>query len=164
LSGGRVFLEAAEEGDLAALLELERRSFSQPWSAASFRGEMRDPGRGRVLLLRELPEGGEGSVDLLAYCAFQVVIDELHILDLAVRPERRRGGWARRLLARVLDLGARRGARLALLEVRRSNGPALALYRAAGFEVSGTRRDYYAQPREDALLLRLEPIDPPAPA
>jgi ribosomal-protein-alanine N-acetyltransferase len=165
LSGGRVFLEAATEADLAALLELERRSFSQPWSANSFRGEMADPARGRVVLLREVtgsddPRGGAP----LAYCAFQVVVDELHILDLAVRPERRRLGWGRRLLALVLELGARRGARLALLEVRRSNWGAAAHYRGAGFEVSGTRRDYYAQPREDALLLRLDRLDPLSPA
>lgn len=160
MSGGRVFLEAAGEGDLSALVELERRSFSQPWSAGSFRSEIQDPQRGRVVLLRELPAHDDPRGGLLAYCAFQVVIDELHILDLAVRPERRRQGWGRRLLARVLELGARRGARLALLEVRRSNWPAVALYRSAGFEVSGTRRDYYAQPREDALLLRLGQVDP----
>jgi len=158
LSHGRVFLSAAGESDLAAVLELERRSFSQPWSAESFRGEMRDPERGRVVLLREAPASPSRGAAVLAYCAFQVVVDELHILDLAVRPERRREGWGRRLLAQVLDLGARRGARLALLEVRRSNWAALALYRAAGFEVAGTRRDYYAQPREDALLLRLETL------
>lgn len=152
---GRVFLDAAVESDVAALVELERRSFSQPWSANSFRGEMRDPERGRVVLLREGAASGPLGGEVIAYCAFQVVVDELHILDLAVRPERRRQGWGRRLLARVLDLGERRGAHVALLEVRRSNWAALALYRDAGFEVGGTRRDYYTQPREDALLLRL---------
>ena len=151
------FLEAAREEDIAGLVELERRSFSQPWTAGSFRSEMRDPERGRVVVLRE-----RGSPDgLLAYCAFQVVIDELHILDLAVRPERRRQGWGRRLLAQVLGLGARRGARMALLEVRRSNWPAVGLYREAGFEFTGTRKDYYSHPREDALLLRLDALPQP---
>jgi ribosomal-protein-alanine N-acetyltransferase len=159
LSGGRVFLEAAGENDLADLVVLERLSFSQPWSATSFRNEMRDPGRGRVVVLREPSARDDPGSGLLAYCAFQVVLDELHILDLAVRPERRRQGWGRRLLARVLELGARRGARLALLEVRRSNWAALALYRSGGFEVSATRRDYYAHPREDALLLRHDRLD-----
>jgi ribosomal-protein-alanine N-acetyltransferase len=160
LNGGRAFLEAAAEEDLAALVALERRSFSQPWSVSSFRSEMQDPARGRVVILREPHTSDDAARGLLAYCVFQVVLDELHILDLAVRPERRRQGWGRRLLARVLELGERRGARVALLEVRRSNWVAVALYRSAGFEPSGARRDYYAHPREDALLLRRDRLGP----
>jgi ribosomal-protein-alanine N-acetyltransferase len=153
LSG--VYLEAAGEEDLAALVAIERRSFSQPWSVGSFRAELRAPQRGRVVVLRERPAGPDAERGLLAYCAFQVVVDELHILDLAVRPERRRQGLGRRLLRRVLELGAHRGARVALLEVRGSNRAALELYRAAGFEQGGVRRGYYSNPAEDALLLSL---------
>jgi ribosomal-protein-alanine N-acetyltransferase len=153
-----VFLEAAGEEDLPALVALERRSFSHPWSAGSFRTEMRDPERGRIVVLREPPEP-EVERGLLAYCAFQVTLDELHILDLAVRPERRRQGLGGRLLRRVLELGARRGARIALLEVRRSNWAAVELYRAAGFELAGVRRSYYSNPPEDALLLRRERLE-----
>jgi len=159
LSGGRVFLEAAGEEDLLALMAIERLSFSQPWSIGSFRSEMRDPLRGRVVVLREPPAGAEAEHGLLAYCAFQVVLDELHILDLAVRPERRRQGLGRRLLRRVLELGARRRARVALLEVRSSNGAAVELYRSVGFELGGVRRSYYSNPPEDALLLRRERLD-----
>lgn len=147
-------LEAATDDDLPVLVDLERASFSQPWSLASFRSEMQQPGRGRVVVLREPPEPRGPERGLVAYCVFQVVLDELHVLDVAVRPERRRQGIARRLLARVLELGAGRGAQVALLEVRRSNWPAVGLYRSLAFELCGTRRDYYASPREDALLLR----------
>lgn len=163
-----MFLEAAGEEDLATLVALERLSFSQPWSAGSFRSEMHDPVRGRVVVLREPPAGAEAehglagaeaARGLLAYCAFQVVLDELHILDLAVRPERRRQGLGRLLLRRVLELGARRGARVALLEVRSSNWAAVELYRSVGFELGGVRRSYYSNPPEDALLLRRERLD-----
>jgi ribosomal-protein-alanine N-acetyltransferase len=158
LSLGRVYLEAAGEGDLAALVALERRSFSQPWSVGSFRAELRDPARGRIVVLREPPAAPDGGPRLLAFCSFQVVVDELHILDLAVLPERRRQGLGRRLLSRVLELGARRGARVALLEVRSSNEAALELYRSAGFAVAGVRRGYYSNPAEDALLLRRDEV------
>jgi len=154
-----VFLEAAVEEDLAALVALERQSFSQPWSVGSFRAELRDPARGRIVVLREPAAGPERERGLLAFCAFQVVLDELHILDLAVRPERRRQGLGGTLLRRVLELGARRGARVALLEVRSGNLAAVELYRSASFEPAGTRRGYYSNPPEDALLLRREGLD-----
>jgi ribosomal-protein-alanine N-acetyltransferase len=157
VSGGRVFLEAAGEEDLPALVALERRSFSHPWSAGSFRTEMRDPERGRIVVLREL--AAEGQCRLLAFCAYQLVLDELHILDLAVLPERRRQGLGGRLLRRVLELGARRGARKALLEVRRSNWGAVELYRTVGFQLAGVRRSYYSNPPEDALLLQRELLE-----
>jgi ribosomal-protein-alanine N-acetyltransferase len=153
-----VFLEAAGEEDLAALVELERRSFSQPWSVGSFRAELRDPARGRIVVLREPHADPDGRRGLLAFCSFQVVVDELHILDFAVLPERRREGLGRSLLRCVLELGARRGARVALLEVRSGNLAALRLYRAAGFEVAGVRRGYYSNPPEDALLLRRDEL------
>lgn len=153
-------LEAAVEEDLPELVGLERACFSQPWSLASFRSEMQDAGPGRVVVLREPHGPRDAGRGLLAYCVFQVVLpDELQVLDLAVRPERRRQGVGRRLLARVLELGASRGARIALLEVRRGNWPAAELYRSAGFELYDTRRDYYSNPREDALLLRREGIE-----
>ena len=69
------------------------------------------------------------------------------------------------MLRLAVGLGARRGAQTVFLEVRESNSPALGLYQGAGFEVTGMRPDYYAQPREDALLLRRRvlpdgPFDP----
>ena len=158
-----MYLEAAGEDDLAALVALERRSFSQPWSVGSFRAELRDPARGRIVVMRERTAGPEPEHGLLAFCAFQVVVDELHILDLAVRPERRRQGLGRMLLRRVLELGARRGARLALLEVRSGNQAAVELYRSAGFEPAGMRRGYYSNPPEDALLLRREGLEQTLP-
>jgi ribosomal-protein-alanine N-acetyltransferase len=92
--------------------------------------------------------------DIVAYCIAQVVVDELHVHNLLVAPRARGRGLGKRLLALVLDIAARRGARLALLEVRQGNWAALHLYRSLGFTPVGLRRDYYEHPREDALVLR----------
>jgi ribosomal-protein-alanine N-acetyltransferase len=143
-------LEAAEDDDLDAILQIERRSFTHPWTLRGFKAAMADPARGRLVVLRR--HGAEPGI--VAYAAYEVTLDELHLHTLAVSPTARRLGLGRRLLEAVLDLGIRRGAVSALLEVRQSNWPALALYRSSGFETLYVRRDYYEHPREDALVLR----------
>jgi ribosomal-protein-alanine N-acetyltransferase len=83
------------------------------------------------------------------------VADETHVIDLVVAPANRRRGHARALLRTLLNAARSRGSKVALLEVRRSNGAALTLYASLGFEECGERRAYYPD-GEDALLLRLE--------
>lgn len=147
-------LEAAGIKDLPALLAIEQQSFTHPWTLCNFEEAMRHPERGRVLVLRAPFEPGNAGRGILAYCAFQVVLDEVYLHDLAVHPAHRGRGLGGRLMRLTLDLAVRRGARTALLEVRPSNGAALRLYRSLGFESIGMRRDYYTDPREDALVLR----------
>ncbi len=95
----------------------------------------------------------DASGVLVAYCACWMVFDELHINSLAVDVARRREGLARRLLIHVLGEAADAGATAATLEVRRSNAAARGLYEGLGFSVEGIRRDYYQDPREDAIIL-----------
>ena len=98
---------------------------------------------------------------VIAYCACWVVFDELHINSFAVDPAWRRRGVARALLRRVLEESAAAGVRSATLEVRRSNEAARRLYEGSGFKIEGTRRDYYQEPREDALILWNRVLAPP---
>lgn len=148
-----MYLDAATAEDVAALLALERESFTHPWTEGNFREALANVGRVSTLVLREVtPTGGRPAL-VAAYCVFQLVADELHILDLAVGPEQRRRGLARWLLSYCLDHARRRGAGRAFLEVRRSNEPARGLYTSFGFRVVGERPDYYGDPREDALVL-----------
>lgn len=149
---GSLFLEAAHEEDLGALLDLQRECLTHPWTEHHFRAAMVDPGS-RVLVLREPWPGGDSCRGILGYCVFQVVTDELHIHDLAVRPARSGRGLGRRLLALTLEIAVRRGARSAFLEVRQSNQRAQRLYDSMGFRAMGVRRGYYAQPAEDAWVL-----------
>ena len=144
-------MDAASPEDLPALVGLERECFSHPWTLQNLREAMADPSRGAILVLRAADPHAEPTV--VGYCAYQVILDELHIHNLAVLPAERGRGYARRLLSACLAEGSRQGADRALLEVRSGNRAALALYRSCGFATVGVRRGYYTQPVDDALLL-----------
>jgi ribosomal-protein-alanine N-acetyltransferase len=87
------------------------------------------------------------------FCSFWLVFDELHINNLAIHPAYRRQGIGTALLKHAMHTAALLGARRATLEVRRSNEEARRIYERLGFETAGIRRNYYAQPTEDALIL-----------
>jgi len=149
-------LEAAVAEDVPALVALEQRSFSHPWSENNFREAVANRTRVSTLVLRHPFAPGATDRGVVAYCVYQVVVDELHILDLVVAPEQRRQGLARWLLGFAFDRAGRQGAERAFLEVRPSNAAALELYLSLGFRVMGERREYYREPAEDALLLGKE--------
>ena len=83
------------------------------------------------------------------------VADELHLLELASHPEQRRKGFGRALLAALIAHARQARKRLLLLEVRRSNLAAIALYESSGFQKTGVRRGYYSDTGEDAVEMRI---------
>jgi ribosomal-protein-alanine N-acetyltransferase len=135
------------------VLAIEHASFTNPWSREMYVAELNNRGVSFFFLARTAAHG------VVGFCSFWRVLDELHINNLAVLPERRREGVAAALLERVLAEGARLGAKRATLEVRRSNEVARHLYERFGFAVAGVRRNYYSQPVEDALVLWREQLD-----
>lgn len=141
-----VALRRGDPADAAALAGLEQEASLHPWSVEQLEAELVRPAPDEVLVL-EAPSG------FVAYCATRVVLDELHVMNLAVRPPARRRGLARFLLASALRRGGRAGARRALLEVRAGNDAAHALYAQSGFVLLARRPRYYSQPLEDALVL-----------
>lgn len=149
-----LFVDVASAADLPALLELENRSYSHPWTRRNFEGELAAGQRSVFVVLRAASWASAPDRGLRGYCVFQVVAGEMHIMNLTVAPEGRGQGLGRFLLRLAKDLAARRGAREAFLEVRESNLAARALYRSAGFSEVGRRPGYYTRPQEDALLLR----------
>lgn len=84
--------------------------------------------------------------------------DEVHLVDVVTHPEARRRGVGRALLGALFAHAARARASMIVLEVRKSNAPALGLYRSAGFHVVGVRARYYRD-GEDAVLMRAD-LDP----
>jgi ribosomal-protein-alanine N-acetyltransferase len=137
--------------DAAALAELDAIGSPHPWSQGQFAKTLVSE-RERVLVARS---ARREDARVVGFCVFLAVADELHIHDVAVHPAWRRRGLGRRLLETVLRLGIRGGATQAFLEVRASNTAALGLYGALGFTDIDTRRDYYENPREDAVVMTL---------
>jgi [ribosomal protein S18]-alanine N-acetyltransferase len=111
-------------------------------------------GFARIWLARPAP--GAAPV---AFAVGWDVADELHVIHVATHPSWRRRGAARKVMAALLDHAAERRARLVLLEVRRSNRPALELYQSLGFSAIRLRAGYYAEGGEDAveMMLALDP-------
>jgi len=99
------------------------------------------------------------STQLLGYICYWVVFDELRLMNLAVRPNRRRQGIGSHLVLHAVQEGLARGTTWTLLEVRASNQAAQKLYHALGFRQYGRRRSYYTNPDEDAILMELQLTD-----
>lgn len=137
--------------DLPAVMQLDALALPKPWSEAIWRGELESPS-GFYLVIDE----GDGG-PISGQIGVRRVLDELHVTTIAVHPARRRRGYGRALLGAPLT--AFPDVRAVHLEVRPSNGPALALYDSLGFVVTGHRRRYYGD--EDALLMTLYPEGPP---
>ena len=127
------------------LMEIEQRSFANPWSEAEFCYLLAD----RAALCLGLLHRGE----LIGYALGYFADRNFHLANLAVEPARRNRGWAGQLLGRILRLAAAQGASCCVLEVRSANRAAQVLYRKAGFRVVGRRPAYYRAPPDDAVLM-----------
>jgi [ribosomal protein S18]-alanine N-acetyltransferase len=138
-------------GDLDAVIEVEALSFTNPWTREMYLREMDHQRVSYIHAIRA--RGGVHDGIVAGFCSFWLIFDELHINNLAVRPEFRRLGMGTALLEHAMQAGASLGARHATLEVRRSNEAARRIYERLGFEEGGIRRNYYTSPREDALIL-----------
>lgn len=133
---------------------IEALSFSDPWSAESFRQMMALP-VAHALTVWE--EENTPKQTLVGYLLWLSVAPEAEIANIAVLPTARRQGIGRSLLEEGIVRMREDGCNRIFLEVRESNLPAQALYRRLGFEEIGRRKKYYQNPREDALLLAILP-------
>ena len=133
--------------EVDAVLEIEEASFTNPWTRQMYLAELDRPEVSYCYLARA------ADAVLVGFCSLWLVVDEIHINNIAVAPAHRRTGVATTLLAHAMGEGARLGAVRATLEVRRSNDAARLLYERFGFSVTGVRRAYYSKPVEDALVL-----------
>jgi ribosomal-protein-alanine N-acetyltransferase len=134
------------ESDLSEIVALEAATFSNPWTRQMYLRELQNPDVSFLYVLRI-------DTQIAGFCSFWLVLDEIHINNLAIRHEYQGQGLGTALLQYVLQAGGSRGADRATLEVRRSNTPARRLYERLGFEVAATRPNYYVNPPEDALIL-----------
>ncbi|MBK7396289.1 MAG: GNAT family N-acetyltransferase [Myxococcales bacterium] len=156
------FIDPMTEDDVAAVVAIDGATVgSSGWDEAQVRGEL-TRSWARLWVVRE--EQAELHASVRAFLCAWLVADELHILNVATDTTHRRRGHAGRLLTHALRFAAEQGVRMLLLEVRRSNAPAIGLYRAFGFTAMGIRARYYGD-GEDAveMVLRLDELGQPLP-
>jgi len=136
--------------ELEPILAIEQCSFRWPWGRLSFEGELSCQNSCNYIVKSSANGTGE---QVVAYAFFRLAADELHLLKIAVSPSWRGHSIATRLLEQCFAISAKQGATSVYLEVRPSNTPAIELYLKLGFEVIGRRHKYYAETKEDALLM-----------
>lgn len=140
-------IRSAVPADAGGFVAIERRSFSDPWSEASFREALTSPWTFGL--------AAQGSRGVAGYLIAREAAGTGEILNLAVAHEFRRRGLGGALLRAGLGAFRRRNVTEVFLEVRESNHSARALYASHGFRPVGQRAAYYRNPKEDALVLRL---------
>jgi ribosomal-protein-alanine N-acetyltransferase len=149
-------IAAASVADLDAVDEISRGSFRAPWPRRMFEEELTRAHARLDLARRDAAVAG--------YLNYWLVADEVHLLAIATHPDVRRGGIGRALMRHLVDGARASRARLVTLEVRARNEAARELYRRFGFVEVATRRGYYGDDDEDALVMTLEPTAAGAPA
>ncbi len=142
-----VTVRRMEGPDLTRVMEIERVSYTMPWTESTFRGLLR---RADADLLVAQTEAGE----LAGYAVAWAVLDQGELGNIAVAPEWRHRGIAHRLLDAMIRRERERSVKELFLEVRVSNSNARQLYLSYGFRDVGRRRNYYLEPVEDALVMR----------
>jgi ribosomal-protein-alanine N-acetyltransferase len=138
----------ARQGDLQAVFRIAESSFPIPWPLEELRKELSRP----FSVLRVLRPAAGTSI--VAFSNYWRIDSELQIMNVAVAPGQRGRGYGNALLEDLIGMGRRNGAQAIVLEVRRSNAPAIGLYERHGFQGIGVRPRYYSDNGEDALVMR----------
>ncbi len=131
--------------DLDEVISIEKGSFSTPWSRNMFLEEMEN--RNSRLIVFKI----EGVI--VGYVCFWAVLDEAHLLNIAVQPTKRHQGFGQLMIAEIEALCIKEGLRRVILEVARKNVAARSLYRKCGFHSIGFRKNYYGVTKDDALIM-----------
>jgi ribosomal-protein-alanine N-acetyltransferase len=179
LTIARFQIRSMTEADIAQVVEIERASFPTTWPRTAYRRELsnriarylvaidrahepvpRPRERRRTLagLFRRAEEQPPTSEYIIGYVGAWLMVDEAHIVAIAVREAYRRRGLGELLLSEAIDQALDNGQEIVTLEVRRSNTGAQALYEKYHFLKVGVRRRYYSDNGEDAVIMSTPPI------
>lgn len=132
--------------DIDRVFEIESQSFKTPWSKESFYTEVKENTLATYLVL---------TLDevVIGFGGMWLIMDEIHITNVAVAPEHRGQGYSKTLINDMIKYAKEKGFQHMTLEVRVSNSVAIALYEKFGFESVGVRPKYYVDTGEDALVM-----------
>lgn len=140
-----MYCRLMKEDDIDRVYEIERDSFSDPWSKNSFKQEMKNNIARYIVCV-------DGD-SIVGYIGSWFIIDEAHINNVAISPEFRKKGYGDFLIQSFLDFCRENLIVSVTLEVRKSNFIAQNLYKKHGFLPAGIRKEYYSDNREDAVIM-----------
>jgi [ribosomal protein S18]-alanine N-acetyltransferase len=149
----RVSIERMTEHDLVEVCAIEEVSELSAWGWEAYHNELQSRIDTIMLVARPDPVPHENQV--AGFIVARLYAEELHVNNVAVRPEFRGQGIGSALLQMTLEQAQERGAKMAQLEVRAGNAEAQKLYQKCGFTIVGRRKNYYREPTENALLMNL---------
>jgi len=134
------------EADLPVVIEMEMDLFTDPWPLSIFQEDL--VSGYSYLFVAQMDN------IIVAYAILWIGVEEGHLTNIAVDRKYQRKSIAKRLLSHILSFAADMGLTQVILEVRRSNTPAISLYESFGFVHLGVRKNYYCRPAEDCLVLK----------
>ena len=144
-------LKMMQPNDMAEVMTVERAAYSAGWPTTAFERELTHNPMARYVVLR-------ASGNIAGFAGLWLMVDEAHVVTVAVLPEARRRHYGAALVHALLNVAIDAGMAEATLEVRESNQAARALYRRYGFYEVGLRKRYYADNHEDAVIMTTEDI------
>jgi [ribosomal protein S18]-alanine N-acetyltransferase len=153
MKGDNIQIKPPQIDCLPAMMALDRLCLNALWSEDTYRREFNSENCHFVAAIDD-----RDPLNTIGFGCFWAILDEAHIILLAVHPDYRRQGLGRRLLVAMLDRAREINMVRATLEVRTSNQPAIDLYTQLGFKIAGTRHKYYQNPIEDALVMWLDSV------
>lgn len=146
MTSNDLIIRPMTEADLPVVIEMEKDLFTDPWPLSVFQEDL-------VSGYSYLFVAQMDNV-IVAYAILWVGVEEGHLTNIAVGQKYQRKSIAKRLLSHILRFAADMGLTQVILEVRRSNTPAISLYESFGFVHLGVRKNYYRCPIEDCLVLK----------
>ena len=144
---GAVNIRPMRPDDMAKVMAIENASFTDPWPESSFSGDF-----DKEFAYQFVAETRDKII--AGYTQFWIVIDEGHILNIAVSRAFRRLGIGRKIMNFALQVMSEKGVKYALLEVRKNNMPALNLYKSMGFRKIAVRKKYYSDGADAIIMLK----------
>ena len=143
-------MAAATPEDIDDILTIDREAFKRPWQRQSFLDELTRKDAYSYVVRTQVDDK---AMEIIAFVFVRVLVNEMHILRIAVAADYQDRGVATRLLQHCYKLAKQKRVDAIYIEVRPSNKSAITLYRKSGFQLLGTRPHYYPETGEDALVM-----------
>jgi len=162
IAAGGIYIIPLRKERIDDIYAIEKECFTDPWKKEIFLELLDYPYAVNIAAAEIEIETGIGAEEtektekIAGYCIFYHIWEECQIMNIAVKKSMQNKKIATKLLSAVLEYAEAENISKIILEVRRSNAKAIALYKKFGFEIDGVRENYYKRPKEDALLMSLQ--------